>query len=96
MQAFSSSAENEKQSTNSMGVSSLVLEGNSMEAYNISKPPIQDVKLSEGGRPVSQDSEVTSNDSEGKVPPKKPVVQSDNKDGPTQAVAINGKGFTNV
>jgi hypothetical protein len=57
--------------------------------------------MTEGGRPVSQDSELTppKNSQEGEVPPKNPVILSDNDDGPAQAVAIKGKGgqkLTNV
>ena len=53
--------------------------------------------VTEGGRPVSQDSELTPKDSEGEVPPKMLVILSDNEDGPAQAVAIKGaQNFMNV
>lgn len=53
--------------------------------------------VTEVGRPVSQDSELTPKDSEGEVPPKMPVIVSDNEDGPAQAVAIKGaQNLTNV
>ena len=53
--------------------------------------------MTEGGRPLSQDSELTPKDDEGDIPAKKPVALSE--DGPSQAIAINGKGtqkYTNV
>ena len=64
-----------------------------MKPNNGQEPQKQVFKLSEGGKLVIQ--ELTCNDSEGEVAAKKPVVLSDSEDGPSQAVAIDGKGAQN-
>ena len=47
--------------------------------------------MTEGGRPLSSwDSEHSPEDSEGEITARKPVTMSE--DGPSQAVAIDGKG----
>lgn len=89
LQAFNTSTENGilKGSRNAGATSSLVAGGKCLVPKNGQEPLKQQFNLSEGGKLLSQE-----RDSEGGVTAKKPVVLSDSEDGPSQAVAINGKG----
>ena len=49
------------------------------------------INMTEGGRPLSQDSELSPKASEGEVSAKKPAIAL-SEDGPSHAVAIDGKG----
>ena len=87
LQVFNTSTENgiPKGSRNAGATSSLVAGGKYLVPKNGQEPLKQQFNLSEGGKLLSQE-----RDSEGGVTAKKPVVLSE--DGPSQAVAINGKG----
>ena len=53
--------------------------------------------MTESGRPLSQDSELSPKNGEGEASAKRSVASSE--DGPSQAIAIDGKGaqkFTDV